>query len=101
MGKVDGSMGVELIDRPLRYRVMVGTFYSDSPMVLQVGEGYVDDAQVFQCLNVKNVALTPEETIRIMEGIPGSEDPDTRYADMTGIMAKVLQDKGAIDAPLV
>jgi len=101
MGTVDSGVGMELTDRPIRYRVMVGTFYSDSPMVLQVGEGYVDEAQVFQCLNVKNVALTQEETLRIMAGVPGSDDPSSRYADMTAIMAKVLIDKGAIDAPLV
>ena len=88
-------------DRPIRYRVLVGTFYNDQPMTIRLGEGYLDDAQNFVQLQTKDVPLSVDETAQIMAGVPGSGDPSTRYADLTAAMETVLVANGSIDAPLV
>jgi hypothetical protein len=88
-------------DRPIRYRVLVGTFYNDQPMTVRLAEGYLDDKQNFVQLQTKDVPLSMDETVQIMMGVPGSGDPSTRYADMTASMEAVLVANGSIDAPLV
>ena len=90
-----------MADHVLRYRVVMGQFFATSPMILQVGAGYLDDLGNFVTLSIRNVVLSEADTMAIMAAAPGSGDPVTRYADLTAAMNEVLTGMGAIDAPLV